>query len=100
MHIAITPPAATEEELLPNNTVQFANPVKENLTVNIQFKGQVDHATMVIHNINGDIIDMRNIYNVKSDVQRFNTGSMSAGTYIFTLFTKDKLISKKFVVVK
>jgi len=100
LHIAITPPEATKEEILPDNTVIFANPVKDKLVVSIDFKENVEHATMAIHSLNGDIIEMRNIYNMSKDVQTFNTGSLPTGTYIFTIFTKDKLLSKKFVVAK
>jgi hypothetical protein len=89
------------EDLLPENTVVFAeNPVRNNLKVNISFENTIDHATMAIHTLNGDIIDMRNIYNLKSDTQNFNTGNLPAGSYLFTIFTKDKAISKKFVVAK
>ncbi len=100
MHIAITPPDATNEDRLPDNTVIFANPVKDKLVVNIDFKDNVEHATMAIHSLTGEIIEMRNIYNMKKDIQTFNTGSFPTGTYIFTIFTKDKLLSKKFVVAK
>ena len=100
LHIAITPPDATKEDILPDNTVVFANPVKDKLVVNIDFKDNVEHATMAIHSLTGEIIEMRNIYNMKKDIQTFNTGSLPTGTYIFTIFTKDKLLSKKFVVAK
>ncbi len=100
LHIAIVPPNATKDELLPNNTVQFANPVQEKLVADINFNKVIDHATIAIHNINGDIIEMRNIYNFKKDIQTFNTEALPAGTYIFTIFTKEKMLSKKFVVAK
>ncbi len=100
LHIAITPPDATKEDILPDNTVVFANPVKDKLVVNIDFKDNVEHVTMAIHSLTGEIIEMRNIYNMKKDIQTFNTGSLPTGTYVFTIFTKDKLLSKKFVVAK
>jgi hypothetical protein len=43
---------------------------------------------------------MRNIYNTDKASEEFKTGHYPAGEYIITLFTKDKLISKKFIVVK
>ncbi len=88
----------TDEELLPDNTVTFNNPVDNELNVNINFENTVDKATMVLHNINGDIIDMRTVKNIQKDSYKFYTNNLPAGTYIFTLFTKDKLTSKKFVV--
>lgn len=89
------------EDLLPENTVVLANnPVKDNLTVNINFENTVDKATMAIHTVNGAIIDMRSISNLKQDTQTFNTGNLPQGSYIFTIFTKEKVLSKKFVVVK
>ena len=92
---------ATQDELLPANSVIFAqNPVRNDLTVNISFENTVEKATMVIHDLNGSIIDMRNINNLKEDKQSFNVGQLPTGTYIFTLFTNDKLISKKFIVTK
>jgi len=91
----------TEEDLLPNNSVTLIqNPVDTELGVRVNFENTVDKATMVIHNINGDIIDMRTVKNIKEGSYKFYTGKIPAGTYIFTMFTKDKLISKKFVVTK
>ncbi len=89
---------ATEDELLPDNTVTFNNPVDNELNVDINLENTIDKATMVVHTLNGDIVDMKTVKNIQKGTQRFSTGNLPAGTYIFTLFTKDKLTSKKFVV--
>lgn len=87
------------ENLLPNNTVVFANnPVKDKLIVNIDFENTVEKATMAIHTINGSIIEMRSINNLDQGTQIFNTNNLPVGAYLFTIFTKDKVLSKKFIV--
>jgi hypothetical protein len=94
-------PSVTKDQLLPENTVVFhQNPVRNVLTADISFENSIDHATIVIHNLNGSVIHMRNIYNVSEASESFQTGHLSSGEYIFTVFTKDKLLSKKFIVVK
>ena len=90
---------ATDDELLPDNTVTIIqNPADTELGVNINFDNTIEKATMVVHNINGDVIDMKTVKNIQKGSYKFYTGKIPAGTYIFTLFTKDKLTSKKFVV--
>ena len=92
---------STDDELFQESTIQIKeNPVRNNLYVDIHLNETVDKATMVIHNINGGIIDMRTVKNIKEGSYKFYTGNLPAGTYIFTMFTKDKLLSKKFVVAK
>ena len=90
---------ATDDELLPDNSVTLVqNPVNTDLNVKVDFENTVDKATMVVHNINGDIIDMRTVKNIQKGSYKFYTGNLPVGTYIFTIFTKDKMLSKKFVV--
>jgi len=101
MTVQLVKDVTSTEDLLPENTVFFAeNPVRNNLKVNINFENTVEHATMAIHTLNGAIVEMRNIYNLKNDTQDFNTSNLPAGSYLFTIFTKDKVLSKKFVVGK
>jgi hypothetical protein len=93
--------SASEDQLLPANTVTLLeNPVRNVLSVDLDFENSIDQATMVIHDLNGSIIDMRNVYNLKQSTETFQVGNFPAGQYIFTIFTKDKLLSKKFVVIK
>ncbi len=92
---------ATKDELLPDNSVTFlGNPTKENLNVAISLENAAKKASMVISDINGRVIDMKTVYNLKDSNERFYVGNLPNGTYIFTLFTKDKFVSKKFVVAK
>ncbi len=92
---------ATKEELLPDNSVTFlGNPTKENLNVAISLEQTAEKASMVVSDINGKVIDMRTVYNLKDSNERFYVGNLPNGTYMFTLFTKDKLLTKKFVVAK
>ena len=87
--------------LLPENTVRLhQNPVRNVLAVDVNFENNIDHATMVIHDLNGSVIDMRNIYNVNQTTETFQVGNFPSGQYIFTIFTKDKMLSRKFVVTK
>lgn len=87
--------------LLPENTVRLhQNPVRNVLAVDVNFENYIDHATMVIHDLNGSVIDMRNIYNVNQTTETFQVGNFPSGQYIFTIFTKDKMLSRKFVVTK
>ncbi|MEZ4906937.1 MAG: T9SS type A sorting domain-containing protein [Saprospiraceae bacterium] len=92
---------STKDQLLDEETFNFdQNPTNDVLKVNINFADYVDHATLVIHDVNGAIIDVRNMYNEKESVQNIKVGTLPAGEYIATLFTNDKLLSKKFVVTK
>jgi len=89
----------TKENSLPGNTVLIKqNPVKNNLEVNIKFENYIDHATMVVYDMNGSIVHIKNIYNIKESSERFDVSNLPAGMYLFTIFTKDKLLTKKFVV--
>lgn len=91
----------TQDELLPENALNIIqNPVSDKLSVNVKFDSNVDKATLLIYDLNGSLLNMRNIYNTDNASEEFKTGNYPAGEYIITLFTKDKLISKKFVVVK
>ena len=91
----------TEDELLPENALNIIeNPVTDKLSVDVKFDSNVDKATLLIHDLNGSLLNMRNIYNTDKASEEFKTGHYPAGEYIITLFTKEKLISKKFVVVK
>ncbi len=92
---------ATKDELLPDNSVTFlGNPTTENLNVSISLEKSAEKASMVVSDINGKIIDMKTVYNLKDSNERFYVGNLPNGTYMFTLFTKDKFITKKFVVSK
>ncbi len=92
---------ATKEELLPDNAVMFlGNPTKDNLNVAVSLDKTAEKASMVISDINGRIIDMKTVYNLKDSNERFHVGNLPNGTYTFTLFTKDKFVTKKFVVAK
>lgn len=89
----------TKENTLPENTVTILqNPVNNNLNVKIDFENTIKKATMVIHDINGNIIHIKNIYNMKEIEESFDVGNLPSSTYIFTIFTKDKLLSKKFII--
>jgi hypothetical protein len=93
--------SASEDQLLPaNSVILHENPVRNVLSVDLNFENSIDHATMVIHDLNGSIIDMRNVYNLKESTETFQVGNFPAGQYVFTIFTKDKMLSKKFVVIK
>ncbi len=95
------PESIDEEDLLPENTVIIKeNPVRDRLTVDVDFQKNIEKATMVIHDINGQIIDMRTVKDLNRGTFNFYTNNLPTGTYIFTIFTKDKLLSKKFVVAK
>ncbi len=95
------PASIDEEDLLPKNTVVIKeNPVRDRLIVNVDFQKNIEKATMAIHDINGQIIDMRTVKDLNRGTFNFYTNNLPTGTYIFTIFTKDKLLSKKFVVAK
>jgi hypothetical protein len=91
----------SEDQLLPANSVTIQeNPLRDVLSVDLQFENSIDHATIVIHDLKGSIIELRNVYNLKESTETFQVGSFPAGQYVFTIFTKDKMLSKKFVVIK
>ena len=100
MHLSVTI-SATIDQLLPDNTVTLVkNPVRNELSVDINFDQVQDEGTMIISNLKGALINLRNFNNLQSDTETFNVSNLPAGEYIFTIYTKEKLLSKKFVVVK
>ena len=90
---------STRENALPESTVILRqNPVNRSLEVDIKFENNIKHATMVVYDMNGSIVHIKNIYNIKEASESFDVSSLPSGIYLFTLFTKDKLSTKKFVV--
>lgn len=92
---------ATEDELLPENAISIVeNPIINDLEINIDLENSIEKASIAIYDLNGSLIHLRTINDLHKSTQKFYLGNAPAGEYIITLFTKDKLISKKFVVVK
>ena len=90
---------STKENTLPESTVIMRqNPVNSSFGVDIKFESIIKYATMVIYDMNGSIIHIKNIYNIREATERFDVSDLPSGIYLFTLFTKDKLLTKKFVV--
>jgi hypothetical protein len=91
----------TEEEMLPESTFTLhQNPVRNALGIDVNFANTVDHATIIIHDLNGAVLKMKNLYNVKETNEVFQVGNYPAGEYLITIYTKDKLLTKKFIVAK
>ncbi len=88
-----------EADKMPDNSlVILQNPVTDILKLNISFKNTVKLSTLVIHNLNGEVINYKNLYNIQDSKQTIDIGNIPNGLYIATIFTKDKHLSKKFVI--
>ncbi len=91
----------TKDNTLPEKSVIIKqNPVRKNLEVELKFENGIKKATMVLHDLKGNILNIRNIEDVKTQIETFDVSGIPPGTYIFTIFTKNKLLSKKFIVIK
>jgi hypothetical protein len=92
---------STEINQLPENSFSILNnPTINDLEINISLEKMVDKASIAIYNLNGSLIHLRNLDNLQNSSQSFYMGNVPAGEYIVTLVTKEKLLSKKFIVAK
>lgn len=92
---------SSNDELLPENTfVINENPTSGILDLGINFEKSIDKATIIITDTKGRMINMRTLYNLNKSDEIFNLINLSSGQYFVTLYTKDKLLTKSFSIIK
>jgi hypothetical protein len=89
----------TDEQALPVNSMNIVpNPVVDQLNLAFQFETPTD-ATITIADLNGRVITYQNQKSMTNETLHFPL-SVSAGTYLARVATKEGTLTKQFVVVK
>ena len=90
--------SSTEDNELLDNTVSiFPNPVKNELVTEFIFSETTDIGIMIT-DLSGKVIMVRDINNVINEVFKFDVSSLANGTYLLRLSTEKGSKTKKFVI--
>lgn len=98
MYISLV--SSTDEQALPENTLSiFPNPVRETLSLGIDFAVPTD-ATITIADIQGRVITFEDRYGLTQETLQYPLPQLASGTYIARIATANGTLTKKFVVQK
>lgn len=92
---------STNSETLLNNSLKvFPNPTTEFITASIDLEKISTNAQISIHNLQGQVLETRNLSNVKNEQVRFNLTKYAAGLYFISINTDFGNEVKRFTVKK
>lgn len=77
----------------------FPNPAVKYLSMGLELPTGVTEAEVIITNLQGQLITRQQINNPNM-TQVYDVENFAAGTYFFTVVADDKILTKKFTVVK
>lgn len=100
MHITIPPPVSTKEPALDaaSKLVVAPNPVKNDLNLKIDLVKEAKNATIEIMDINGKILSVRQLNNVKTSIEKFDVSNYANGSYILNFKSADGVRAVQFIV--
>ncbi len=78
----------------------FPNPADVFITATIKLEEMVENATFTIYNINGQVIETRNLSNVTNEQVLFDLEGYTSGVYFMSVDTEAGHSVKRFVVKK
>jgi hypothetical protein len=74
----------------------FPNPANDRINLKLNFEESVN-ATYIFTNINGQVLDIINRYNVQEEVYSYDVNKLPAGVYFITVKTDKGIRTQRFV---
>lgn len=94
-------PVSTNENLVATTLSIFPNPVSEYVTALFDLEKITKNAKITIYNIHGQIMEIRQLNNIRKEQIRFNLGATyGSGVYLMSIDTDFGHTTKSFVVEK
>jgi hypothetical protein len=91
----------TVETVLPETALTvFPNPADEFITATLEFAETAENVTIGIYNIHGQLVETRNLSNVRTERVMFNLDNYATGSYIMTITSDLGNTAKRFIVKK
>lgn len=92
---------STETAALSNNALTvFPNPADEFITATIELEDMAANAKLAIYNVNGQIVETRQLSNVTNEQVLFDLDGYTSGTYFISIETEKGHSIKRFIVSK
>lgn len=99
MHLSTKTISTNEPKLDDANKLVVApNPVKKDLNLKIDLVKEAKNATIEIMDINGKILSVRQLNNVKNSIERFDVSNYANGSYILNYKSADGVRAVQFIV--
>ncbi|NJN77508.1 MAG: T9SS type A sorting domain-containing protein [Saprospiraceae bacterium] len=92
--------SANDVKLEENALTVFPNPADEFITATITLEEMSANAKLTIFNVNGQIVETRNLSNVKNEQVLFDLDAYASGTYLISIDTEFGHSIKRFIVSK
>lgn len=89
----------TKEPALADNKLElFPNPVDRELTVNLELDQLNNEVIIDLLDVNGRLVERRQLDNIQRDQVRFQTSNLANGTYLLRTRTAEGVRTERFVV--
>ena len=92
--------SAADVKLDANALTIFPNPATEFITATLDLEATSENATITIYNIHGQVIESRNLNNVRNEQIQFSLDNYASGTYLMSINTDFGHTIKRFIVEK
>ena len=92
--------SAADVKLDANALTIFPNPATEFITATLDLEATSENATITIYNIHGQVIESRNLSNVRNEQIQFSLDNYASGTYLMSINTDFGHTIKRFIVEK
>ena len=99
MYIAPEGSSAVKELSADNLITVTPNPASEFVNVSMDFAKSFDHVNIMMTDITGRVVLMRDLDNVKNHQMRIDVGNLLSGTFILNITTPDGVRTEKFIKV-
>jgi hypothetical protein len=98
--ISAIPTTTNSTELEENSLIVFPNPVEDYLTATIDLESVSKNATIIIYNIQGQILTTHHLSNVQKEEVKIDLNHYNSGTYLISVTTDSGHTIKRFIVKK
>jgi hypothetical protein len=78
----------------------FPNPASEFTTATIALEETSKNARITVYNVQGQVMEVRNLSNVQNELVRFDLDNYASGTYLMSIDTDNGHAIKRFIVRK
>lgn len=92
--------STTSELLLDNSLIITPNPAEEDITATIDLEAISKNVKITIYNIQGQVIETRNLSNVQNEQVEIALNNYSSGIYLFSVTSDFGHTIKRFIVKK
>ncbi|NJN78928.1 MAG: T9SS type A sorting domain-containing protein [Saprospiraceae bacterium] len=92
--------STADAQLEANALTIFPNPASEFVTATLNLEEVSETARITIYNVQGQVMETRNLSNVRNEQVEFNLDAYSSGTYLMSIDTDSGHTIKRFIVKK